>query len=153
MLFKPQHIIWILHGWKTTTRRIRRGEINPKTGKPNPGVKNGGVHPIKTQMVSKETFGHIEIVDFRWERLGDMTDEDAQREGYDSVDKYRVIWNRIAKRKGDMWDDDLIVLVVDFKLKDTTYSDRTGHIRKNPYLETKTRDELIAEIREKNIRG
>ena len=78
LLFKPEHIEPILSGRKTETRRIWA----------NWRCNVGAVHLAKTRMLSPDHFARLEILD-RWEeRLGDITDEGAWREGYDSRDDY-----------------------------------------------------------------
>ena len=48
----------------------------------------GSIHLAKTRMLSPEHFARLRIL-ARWEqRLGDITDEGARREGYNSREEY-----------------------------------------------------------------
>ena len=78
LLFKPEHVAPILAGTKTQTRRIWSSW-------------RANVHSTqlaKTKMLSKEHFAQLYICD-RWEeRLGDITEQNARAEGYDSKAEY-----------------------------------------------------------------
>jgi hypothetical protein len=103
MLFKPEHIPMIRSGRKTQTRRTWK----------TPRAKVGSTHLLKTQMLSSENFGRIEILNVHREPLSSMTDIDARAEGYDTLDEFRVVWERI--NGPGSWDPDLWVYVVQFK--------------------------------------
>lgn len=107
ILFKEvlRHPQMILKGKKTQTRRIGSKRWNV-----------GSVHLAKTQMLSTEYFAKILITGVREERLGDISLEDAQKEGYNTIEEYIDIWKFINK---GVWDPELIVWVVDFELKYT----------------------------------
>ena len=78
LLFKPEHVGPILAGTKTQTRRIwPRWRANIRS-----------THLAKTKMLSREHFAKLYIFN-RWEELlGDITEEDAQAEGYNSREEY-----------------------------------------------------------------
>lgn len=110
MLFKKYHIPLIRAGEKTVTRRVWK----PNHHRPLPG----SVHMAKTNrfMTKEECDCFIEIdEDYAreddQERLGDMTDADAQKEGdYETVEEFRESWIDI---NGE-WNPDEIVDVVPF---------------------------------------
>lgn len=108
ILFKQvlRHPEMILKGKKTQTRRVGAKRWNV-----------GAVHLAKTQMLSKQYFAKILITGVKQERLGNITLEDAQKEGCESVEEYIDIWKWINK---GVWDPKLIVWVIDFEL---LYSD------------------------------
>jgi hypothetical protein len=108
ILFKQvlRHPEMILKGNKTQTRRIGSKRWNV-----------GAVHLAKTQMLSTEYFAKILITGVKQERLGDISLEDAQKEGYESIEEYIDIWKFINK---GIWNPKLIVWVIDFEL---LYSD------------------------------
>ena len=89
ILFKPEHIGPILAGRKTETRRIwSRWRANVRSK-----------HLAKTKLLSKEYFARLYIVDRREERLGDISEEDANAEGYSSREEYLAKFAEInAKR-------------------------------------------------------
>ena len=55
----------------------------------------------------------FEVVDVRRERLGDMTDEDARREGYESLEAYRQAI--LSIHPGMRWNPDGLVWVHVFR--------------------------------------
>ncbi|MFC1759258.1 ASCH domain-containing protein [Planctomycetota bacterium] len=59
----------------------------------------------------------FEITDLRTERWGDITEEDAKREGYPSLDMYRALIERM--HQGMEWDQDQPVWVHEFAKVET----------------------------------
>lgn len=105
LLFKPEHVDLILSGSKTQTRRIWK----------KPRAKVGAVHLAKTKMLSKEYFAKLEILAVYQEDILDISDEDAEAEGYYSRDDYLAAFCRINKLS--MTDlDNLSVWVIKFKV-------------------------------------
>lgn len=100
ILYKREHVAPILRLDKIQTRR--RGKRRWKVG---------SIHQAKLNYFSKP-FAKLEIVSVYQERLGDISEDDARREGYPSVALYIEAFKRIY---GD-WDPDEIVWVVNFKL-------------------------------------
>lgn len=106
MLFKPEHIAAIRTGAKTATRR----NWDENYGRPNPGA-----HMATTEMlVSHENCGcYIVVTDVYQQPLGEMTEEDAHKEGDYSLEEFREVWEKI---NGDgSWDPELVVDVVEFE--------------------------------------
>lgn len=81
MLFKSEHILPILKGRKTATRRSWKKCM----------VKVGNVYKCKTQMLSKESFAEIRVTKVFKQMLGDMTIEDVKKEGYDTLWDFKKI--------------------------------------------------------------
>lgn len=104
MLFQPEHIPMILDGTKTATRRNWKKVM----------VKVGGVYKVKTKMMSKEYACLIRVVNLYKQALGDMTIDDCQNEGYNTLDEFRDIWIKI----NGVFIPELVVTVVDFRLDD-----------------------------------
>lgn len=102
MLFKPEHKEMILNGTKTATRRIWK----------SPKVKVGGVYKAKLKMLSKDYFAKIKVNKLYKQKLNEMTDEDARKEGYPNMVEFYKIWKEI---NGD-WEGELIVDVVEFEV-------------------------------------
>ena len=104
MLFKLEHKEMILKGTKTATRRDWK----------KPMVKVGGIYKCKLKMLSKEYFALIKVTKFYKQRLGDMTNKDAKKEGYNSLREFYNIWIQI---NGDFNPQE--VYVIEFKLHKT----------------------------------
>jgi len=102
MLFKPEHKILILNGTKIATRRVWK----------KPMVKIGGIYKCKEKMLSKEYFAKIKVIRLYKQKLEDMTDEDARKEGYKNMHHFVGVWIKINKD----WNDKQIVYVIEFKL-------------------------------------
>jgi len=103
LLFKPDHVELIKRRKKTQTRRTWA----------NCRVKVGSIHQAKTSFKKGEQpFAYILITAVRQEFLGQITDEDARKEGYPHVPGYKRAFKRIYGR----WDPHELVWVVDFEL-------------------------------------
>ena len=105
LLFKPEHVDPILKGLKTQTRRL------------NARCKIGSIHLAKTKMLSPECFAHLLINNKYKQPLGDMSEEDAIKEGYSSVEEYIQVWNRI--NPNHPWAESREVDVVEFTCLET----------------------------------
>lgn len=110
ILFKPEHKDLILKGLKTQTRR---------TGKCRWRV--GSIHQAKLNFKKGSTpFAHLKITGVRQEPFGAITEEDAKKEGYSSVDDYIEAFFRIYSKqlKGKKLVDigEMPVWVIDFKV-------------------------------------
>jgi hypothetical protein len=102
ILFKPEHVEPILRGEKTQTRRIGKCRWRP-----------GSIHQAKTDFKkSSKPFALLRIVSVRQERLGDISEDDAKKEGYSSVAAYKEVFKRIY----GWWDENALVWVVDFEV-------------------------------------
>lgn len=99
LLFKKQYIDQIMRGEKTTTRRASR-----------PMVKPDGIYRIRTDFFNYLP-DRIRVSRVYTQRLGDMTDEDAHKEGTASLEEFRREWAGIY----DSWDGDRRVWVVEFE--------------------------------------
>jgi len=111
MIFKPEHKEMILNGTKTATRRAWK----------KPMVKVGGIYKCKLKMLSKDYFAKIEVTKLYKQRLYDMTEGDAIKEGYDCIRSFEKIWIEINgnwnSRITGNWNGNQEVYVIEFKLK------------------------------------
>lgn len=89
ILFKPEHIAMIVGGSKTQTRRI----WTKRRAKP------GAIHKAKTAMLSKEYFALLTIKRVWKEQVGEISDEDAVKEGYKDKEDYLRIFYKINEKK------------------------------------------------------
>lgn len=125
MLFKERHIEQIRSGSKTVTRR----EWSDGHGRP----RVGSIHMAATELFTShdEADCYIRILDVYDEALGEMTDEDAQKEGdYSSVESFRSGYEDVYGEGA--WDDEKVVTVVEFE-----YAGRSKHdIRYSPAIAT-----------------
>lgn len=102
MIFKKRHIKKILRGQKTQTRR----RINPRYS-----YKVGRKYGIRSRWYEK-SLAQILITGKRIERLGDITPEDAEKEGGYTIEEFRREWEEINGK----WRPNLEVYVYDFQL-------------------------------------
>lgn len=104
LLWKKHYIPMVLSARKTMTRRLKR-----------PAVKVGGEYYIKTSL-----FEHlperIRVDALYTQRLGDMTEEDAAREGAENLHSFVKDWKTLT----GTWDPENTVWVVEFHLDDSS---------------------------------
>lgn len=85
ILFRPEHVQSILDGRKTQTRRLGKKRWNV-----------GAVHQARLRMMDADScFARLRIADVRRENLNDITEADADAEGYDSRNEYLAAFYRI----------------------------------------------------------
>ena len=101
LLFKPNHIDLIQKGWKNVSRRMWD----------KPRVNVGSYHQIKTKIFTKEHFGYVRIGRIYRERLSEITDTQAAREGNYTKHEYLRLFHEIYPDA----DDDPILWVVEFE--------------------------------------
>lgn len=86
MLFQPDHIVKIENGKKTVTRRLWKRWH----------VKIGGTYPAQKYMYQpRAECPLIHCEDRYLQPLGDMTEEDADKEGGYTLEEYRNLWEEI----------------------------------------------------------
>lgn len=98
MLFSREQIRLIFEGKKTTTRRLY-------------GLYRLGVQALQPSPISR-AIGKIDIIRKYQQRLGDMTEEDARKEGGYTLEEFRQIWQQIYGK----WDPEQLPWVYDFVL-------------------------------------
>lgn len=84
LLFKKEFVEPILNGRKVETRRIYKDNVCR--------IREGSIHKAKTNYNSKSTFATLKITYVRKQRLGDMSEEEALREGFNSLEEFRNAW-------------------------------------------------------------
>jgi hypothetical protein len=98
----PGHREAILAGIKTVTRRRKVW------------YREGQVVPAATKFFERP-FARLRIERIYRQRLGDMTEEDARREGGHTLDYFRkVVWPAVSR--GRPFDPDEEVYVVEFRV-------------------------------------
>lgn len=102
MMFDVYTVSQILSGNKSVTRRIPSGK--------RPAVP-GKIHKLKVDR-TKNTYGSILINDCRIEKLSDLTEEEAIREGFNSKEHYM---NYFRHLNGNV-EEDQLVWRVEFEL-------------------------------------
>ena len=103
MLFKRKHVELILAGRKTQTRRLLGKPANYSVGR---------VYAITNRWFSKPQ-GHILITRKFRQKLGEISLEDVEKEGYNSLGEFRRAWEEIHGLES--WDPNLTVTVYEFK--------------------------------------
>jgi hypothetical protein len=99
LLFKKEYIPLIKNGSKTATRRLSR-----------PMVRVGGTYRVRVDFFSYLP-ERIRVSRIYRQRLGDMTEDDASREGFASLGEFREEWAGLY----GSWDDEQAVWVVEFE--------------------------------------
>lgn len=102
MMFKKSLLELVLSGLKTQTRRLHKHTL-----------KKGRTYILKKNWV-KNTGEYIKINRVAHQRLGDITEEDAEKEGFSSIEEFRKVWISI----NGSWDPDTEVVVYDFEITD-----------------------------------
>jgi len=92
LLFKPWHVPMIVEGkprWKTQTRRFgkRRWRVR-------------AIHQCATRLFDRNAvFARVEILRVWSERLGAISLEDANAEGYDTVQDFLVAFHQVNRTR------------------------------------------------------
>lgn len=113
MLFKPYHVEMITSGRKTQTRRIWD----------RANVRVGGDYAVTTRWYQKSNgLPRVRVTEIRKERLGEISEADAEREGYGSVKEFIGAWEQINR----FWKPEQEVWVVTFELVGKTEGANSG---------------------------
>lgn len=99
LLFKPYHVDMILEGLKTQTRRSE-----------NQKFRTNSLHWAQLNYTGESRFAQLRIKRVRKEELGQISDIDAQKEGYASREEFREAWITLF----GTWNERTLVTVVDF---------------------------------------
>jgi len=101
LLFSPDDVKLVRYGSKTTTvRPLRRTRMTA-----------GSVYAAKLSVVSDRSFARLLVTDVYRRRLGDLTPEEAARDGAASLDDFRKKWEVAYGR----WDPARIARVIEFR--------------------------------------
>lgn len=120
LLHKPYHIPMIRSDSKTVTRRVWSENYHgPKVGSIQMAVSREMI-PEDAEFdspfyVSDEDCDcYVQVIDKYRQPLGEMTDEDARKEGdYENLAAFKQGWKRVNPDIG--WDPDLVVTVVEYR--------------------------------------
>lgn len=86
MLFKPYHIPLIVSGRKTATRRVWE----------RPHAKVGNYYAVTTKLFERGARAPLICAERVYrERLGEMGESDALKEGYSSLRAFEQAWTEI----------------------------------------------------------
>lgn len=108
MLFKRHLAAKVRTGEKTQTRRTSKIRY-----------REGSIQPIQ-ESYNQKAKDHIKINKRYEQRLGDMTEEQAKAEGFQSLSEFKKEWVEITKQQ---WNPEQTVTAYEFQL-----------IKKNPGL-------------------
>jgi hypothetical protein len=100
MMFKKGLIDMVISGRKTQTRRLHKNVL-----------KVGRIYSVKRSWY-KNTDQYIQITKVYSQKLGDVSEEEARKEGFGSLDEFRDVWIRI----NGGWDPEMEVTVYEFEL-------------------------------------
>ena len=110
-IFKRRHLRKVLAEEKTQTRRCHQHTW-----------KIGKTYCIRDRWFSKPQ-GHIIVTRKFRQRLGDVSTQDAQKEGFNSLEEFKQEWTELH----GSWNPDKIVICYEFKLTDSKQL-RRGYI-------------------------
>jgi hypothetical protein len=100
MMFKREFLDPIISGAKTQTRRLHKHPL-----------KEGRIYAVKRSWLG-ETGEYIRITKVYPQKLGDVSEEEAHKEGFRGIDEFRDAWIRI----NGSWDPETVVTVYEFEL-------------------------------------
>lgn len=141
MIFRPELAKLIKQGKKSQTRRM----IDSRTCRYRPG-KAYALQPGR----GKSAIGRITVTDVREERLGDISFQDARREGFRTTGDFFDYWQSLH---GSV-DLDLRVWVISFEPGDVTDAPRLlaarsggsgGDYTSNPHLAMSDEGEAVSQ--------
>jgi hypothetical protein len=101
LLFRPDEVRLVQYGSKSISIRPLR-----KTR-----MRAGTVYDAKLSVVSDRPFARLLVVDVYRRRLGELTEEEAGRDGAGSLSEWRQRWEAAAGG----WDPSEIVRVIEFR--------------------------------------
>jgi len=100
MMFKKDLLEMVLSGAKTQTRRLHKNVL-----------KVGRIYSVKRNWFNC-TGDYIRIVRVYRQKLGDVSEEEAVKEGFSSLEEFQKAWIRI----NGIWDPEMEVVVYEFEL-------------------------------------
>jgi hypothetical protein len=100
MMFKKDLLEMVLSGRKTQTRRLHKNLLKEKQK-----------YVVKRNWY-KNTEYYIQIKKVYPQKLGDVSEEEAIKEGFSGLDKFREAWIRI----NGSWNPEMVVTVYEFEL-------------------------------------
>lgn len=104
ILFKREFVGLVLSRTKTESRRRWK----------RPMVREGGVYWAATSFMPRDRFARLRVRYVRKQRLREMTEGDARREGCASLDEFKEVWRRVYGE----WNPDEEVYVAGFEVVD-----------------------------------
>jgi hypothetical protein len=100
MMFKKALLEMVLSGRKTQTRRLHKNLLKEKQK-----------YVVKRNWYNNTEY-YIQIKKVYPQKLGDVSEEEAIKEGFSGLDKFREAWIRINGN----WDPEMEVTVYEFEL-------------------------------------
>ena len=101
LTFRKDLIKLILEGKKTVTRRRRRYKL-----------KAGDVVAVKRSYFTKDVECYIRVTRVYFQKLKEMTDDDARKEGISDLNEFKKLWAEIY----GYWDEEEEVEVIEFEV-------------------------------------
>ena len=100
VLFKRPLLFLVLQGRKTQTRRVHKHQL-----------ALGRVYGIRSMWFEKSK-GYIRITGKFYQKLGDISQEDVRKEGFQSLEDFKRAWESIH----GVWQPEQAVIVYEFEL-------------------------------------
>ena len=99
-MFKKDLLNLVVSGRKTQTRRLHKNIL-----------REGRIYALKRSWI-ESTGDYIKITKVTRQKLGDVTEEEAVKEGFSNIDEFRSAWIRI----NGSWNPEMEVTVYEFEL-------------------------------------
>lgn len=127
----------VLNGEKTETRRlVNEGDhlsVTTTGYTTGPGsvcivdhrekVRWALDRPYKVQPGrTKKGVASIRFTEFSRERVQDITDEGARREGVENIETFKHLWNEVHTQEGTRWEDNPEVWILRFAVDEILHS-------------------------------
>ena len=100
MMFKRELLDLVVSGKKTQTRRLHKRVL-----------REGRIYALKRSWI-ESTGDYIKITRVTRQRLGEVNEDEAAKEGFSSIEEFQKAWIRI----NGSWDPEMEVIVYDFEL-------------------------------------
>jgi hypothetical protein len=102
MMFKRELLDLVISGKKTQTRRLHKRVL-----------KVGRIYALKRSWI-EFTGDYIKIIRVTRQKLSEVNEDEAGKEGFGSIEEFQKAWIRI----NGSWNPEMEVIVYDFELTD-----------------------------------
>ena len=116
LMFKKHHLKMVIAGTKTMTRRVHKRPL-----------KAGRVYQLRRDWYHSIPVW-INMLKVYKERLGDISEEDARKEGGYTIEEFKEVWRDIT----EAWTPDMEVTVYEFEVVESEESTNGETVEVSP---------------------